>query len=65
MISEKKVEAVLLYLRESFPQATIEHRPDGSGNVRMHAVRTTTRMMMTTTGMTMTGRARPAASGAR
>jgi len=40
MINEEKVEAVLVYLRESFPRATIEHRPDGSGNGQYFAVKT-------------------------
>jgi len=39
MIDEQKVGAVLEYLRGSFPRATLEHRPDCSGNGHYFAVK--------------------------
>lgn len=39
MMDEQKLGAVVEYLRASFPRATIEHRPDSTGNGHYFAVK--------------------------
>lgn len=39
MIDEDKINAVHAYLRDNFPRATIQHRPESSGDGQYFAVK--------------------------